>query len=176
MSEKKFPEFLFAVSDTDGNRLGLVAYADGVFASEPAAHAATVMFFAELAKTGTVITEAMPVSRMCISVTPSSLAEVLLDVAYANDCCALTLTDMPLASHVRDAEVTCERCHSSFRYVASDADGRLIWRWRLRNGIQRHEEDIMTLDAAYRMIKKHQADNAADEAESKSISQQIATD
>jgi hypothetical protein len=173
MTNKKLPEFLFAVSDADGNRLGLVAYAHGIFNTADAeayargnAHEHFETLIADRLDSRPLQIQSLPVASMLEApATPASLDDVLVDVLYANDCCALTLAELPLASHIRDAEVTCQYCHSTFRYVWDSREGHLIWKWRMPQGTTpRREELVKSLGEVLAFIKSL-SENPNDEAD-----------
>lgn len=163
MTNKKLPEFLFAVADADGNMLGHVSYAHGIFRFESDAIEAAGRHFRDVSHNSNLQIRSLPVEGIQVATQPPvNHDEVLVDVLYAADCCGLTLAELPLASHTRDAEVTCQYCHSTFRYVWDDETKRLIWRCRLPQSKTRRDEIIKTLGEVIVLIKKDAAYAEAD--------------
>lgn len=163
MTNKKLPEFLVKVADADGNMLGHVAFAHGLLSDEEGATYKAEELFAEVSGRK-AFGKCLPVSNMLEAPTaPASLNDVLFDVLYANDCCALTVAELPLASHVRDAEVTCQYCHASYRYTWDDDEKNLIWNWRLQRRETRRNSLVRNLGEVLEEIKKA-GENPNDEA------------
>lgn len=168
MTNKKLPSFLLEVKDADGNLMGHVSYHGLYGNADEAIQAAFTHFVANGGRFGRGLPKvrSLPIENLTVAKSPSSLDEVKIDVLYANDCCALTLAELPLASHVQDAEVTCQYCHSTFRFVPGVDDNSPVWRWRVPRGRSRRDEIVRSLGEVVFQIRKTnaQSDEYNDEA------------
>lgn len=164
MTDKKLPEFLFAVADADGNMLGHVSYAHGLVSSEERAKLLTAVHFEKVSRRYRVQVRSLPVNSILAGAKqpPISLDEVLIDVLYANECCSLTVAELPLASHMQDAETRCKYCGSTFRYEFDEERARCVWRWRMPKGRAQRDQSIMSLSWVVEAIRQG---NAAADAE-----------
>lgn len=164
---EKLPQFLFAVADADGNMLGHVSYAHGIFRFESDATEAAGRHFRDVSHNSNIQVRSLPVEDI-LGIKPPAVAtinDVLVDVLYATDCCVLTMAELPLESHTQDAEITCQYCHATFRYIWDDEAKYLIWKWRMPKGKVRADKNVKTLGETLELIGKAAAYTEADKAE-----------